>query len=233
MGYILEREKIDAMTESWDGLILAGGRNRRMGGRPKGELTLCRHTFTEIIRDELQKEARQIRLSYGTEKRQEYAGCDIVMDIYPGCGPMGGLHAGLSAVAEEGRDGVLAAACDMPFLRIGLYRYLLERLMEEEAKTGDLLDGAVPVTKQRRVVLTGDLMPERRIHPLAAVYRTSMREVLERKIRAGRYRLTDALAEARILYVNVSGNPQFVTMLQNINHISEYEALLSGEKEKN
>ena len=105
-------------------------------------------------------EARQIRLSYGTEKRQEYAGCDIVMDIYPGCGPMGGLHAGLSAVAEEGRDGVLAAACDMPFLRIGLYRYLLERLTEEEAKTGDLLDGAVPVTKQRRVVLTGDLMPE-------------------------------------------------------------------------
>ena len=45
----MEREKIDAMTESWDGLILAGGRNRRMGGRPKGELTLCRHTFTEII----------------------------------------------------------------------------------------------------------------------------------------------------------------------------------------
>ena len=75
-------------------------------------------------------------------------------------------------------------------------------------------------------------MPERRIHPLAAVYRTSMREVLERKLRAGRYRLTDALAEARILYVNVSGNPQFVTMLQNINHISEYEALLSGEKGK-
>ena len=109
----------------------------------------------------------------------------------------------------------------------------LERLTEEEAKTGDLLDGAVPVTKQRRVVLTGDLMPERRIHPLAAVYRTSMREVLERKLRAGRYRLTDALAEARILYVNVSGNPQFVTMLQNINHISEYEALLSGEKGKN
>lgn len=46
-----------------------------------------------------------------------------VTDIVPGCGPMGGLHAGLR---EIDAPFALAVACDMPFLNPRLLRYMAD-----------------------------------------------------------------------------------------------------------
>ena len=196
-----------------EGLILAGGKSSRMGGCHKGSLTYNRESFTQILVKELRKETACVRLSYGQEVREDRGECTVIMDIYPGCGPIGGIHAGLKAC---GREWLLVAACDMPFLKIELFRYMMDEFGQKE--TGDTrYDGVVPVT-------------DGRIHPLAAIYRTSIADILEEQVKRENYRIRDALKRLNILYIDVTGKKMFEQMLRNINTIEEYERLEEYER---
>lgn len=203
-------EKINN-CKKFDGLILAGGKSRRMGGSHKGDLIYHKESFQERIIHELQKEAKQVWISWGADVRREYPGCKAVQDEYPECGAMGGLHAGLK---QSRNPLVMVAACDMPFLNIEVYRYLYERLMEADL----FCDGAVPVT-------------DGRIHPLAAIYGKQMADCFEMQIKKGDYRLRDALRCRNILYVDLDSRPDLGRMLMNINTIQEYETIVKQAEE--
>lgn len=108
------------------GVILAGGRSRRMGGgfkalAPLGGKPLIRHVI-----DRLQPQVRSLVLS--VEKHVpdlEAFGLPQVEDPSPGSrGPLGGL---LSALAdmEKGCDWMMLAPCDAPFLSLELAQRLL------------------------------------------------------------------------------------------------------------
>lgn len=202
-----------------DGLILAGGKSTRMGGRHKGNLSYQNSTFMERVIQEFRKETDTVWISYGQDVRERYEGCRIVTDEYLGCGPIGGIHAGLRMCQGEW---MMVAACDMPFLKMELYHFLTEALRQadcEEQNDTDGYMGVVPVT-------------EGRIHPLAAIYRKKMEEVLETQIQNQNYRMTEALKKQKILYIDVSENQRIQQMLQNINTISEYEQLKSQDEKK-
>lgn len=191
-----------------EGLILAGGKSLRMGGRHKGGLLYQNRSFTEILIRELKKEVRCVRVSYGCEVKEDCGECQAVLDIYPDCGPIGGLHAGLCKCSSEF---VLTAACDMPLLKIELFRFLMDKLCRDGRELQ--YDGAVPVT-------------EGHIHPLAAVYKKDASAVFEEQIKKGNYCLRDVLRGLHILYVDMTGNKIFEPMLRNINTWEEYERLL-------
>lgn len=193
-----------------DGLILAGGKSSRMGGSHKGDLIYQNETFLERIIHEFQKEDGRIWISYGAEIRREYPGCEGVLDHYPECGPLGGLHAGLKRCRSRL---IMTAACDMPFLKIEVYRYLRKQLAEaERVHPGLLYDGAVPAA-------------DGQVHPLGAIYRKQAADCFEKQLEKGNYRLRDALQCLNILYVDMSGQPEFRHMLRNINTIQEYAAI--------
>lgn len=199
-----------------DGLILAGGKSSRMGGIHKGSLTYGDETFTQLLVRELRREVQKVWLSYGREVKEYIAGCGIVHDIYEDSGPIGGLHAGLRMCANEW---LLAAACDMPFLKAELFGYLYGELCRREeinqAASGCMnvqkrkFDGVVPVT-------------DGKIHPLAALYKKTAVGVFKEQIKNKNYRLRDALLRLDILYVDVTGKRDFERMLQNINTRQEF-----------
>lgn len=191
-----------------DGLILAGGKSRRMGGIHKGSLACGDATFTQILAGELKRKVQGVWLSYGGEIRECPDDCRVVKDIYKGCGPIGGLHAGLR---RSENDWLFVAACDMPFLRIELFLYLYEKMVRKGVKK-PLYDGVVPVTSKR-------------IHPLSSVYRKNVAEVLEEQIKDHNYCLRDALGRLDILYVDVTEKKEFVQMLRNINTPEDYETV--------
>lgn len=202
-----------------DGLILAGGKSRRMGGSHKGDLIYQKETFLERIIRELQKEAEQIWISYGEKIRREYPGCRVVQDDYLECGPMGGLHAGLKRCSSQI---VMTAACDMPFLDIAVYRHLYEQLMQAEAAASwEAEDGS----QMRTAYLGAVPVIDGRIHPLAAIYRKQAADCFEAQLQKGNYRLRDALQSMDILYVDMSGRPELRRMLMNVNTIQDYEAI--------
>ena len=191
-----------------EGLILAGGKSLRMGGRHKGSLTYENETFTQLLRKELKKEVSCVWLSYGQEIQENHSECPIVMDVYPNCGPIGGLYSGLRACTC---DWMLIAACDMPFLKIELFRYLKNQLQGKKDAVA-VYDGVVPVT--------GGC-----IHPLAAIYQTKIGDVLKVQLEEGDYRVRNALKRLNILYADVTGMSCFEEMLQNINTMEEYTRL--------
>jgi molybdopterin-guanine dinucleotide biosynthesis protein A len=111
------------------GVILAGGKSRRMGQNKAllrlGNGTLIGHVIRcmRSITDEL---------LLITNRPDEYAHLDIDMhgDIIPNAGALGGIHAGLThALHEE----VLCVGCDSPFLMPNLLTYLVSVLGEHDA----------------------------------------------------------------------------------------------------
>ena len=80
--------------------ILAGGDARRFGGRDKSALVVDGRTILERQIAELSAVTNDLRVI----RRED--------DLVPGCGPLGGLHAALTAA---GGDTLLLFACDMPY----------------------------------------------------------------------------------------------------------------------
>lgn len=164
------------MKEDVTAFVLAGGESTRMG-REKATLEFGGRTLLEhALHLALGVAAEAIIV--GSKGEFERYG-RILEDVYPGQGPLSGIHAALWASPT---DLNLILAVDTPFLEARFLEYLVAQARES---------GAV-VTVPR----TAD-----GFHPLAAVYRRAFREPAEQALREGRNRI-DALfsqVETRIL----------------------------------
>ncbi len=115
------------------GVILAGGRSRRMGGGIKALAPLNGKPLIGHVIDRLQSQVRSLALS--VEKyHPDFAafGLQQVEDPAPGKrGPLGGL---LSAMAnmETGCDWMLLVPCDAPFLPLDLAIRLMECALDDD-----------------------------------------------------------------------------------------------------
>lgn len=190
-----------------EALILSGGKNRRMNGNFKGNLIVDGDTILDRLVSEMKKRAHTIWLSYGDTVHEERADCRILTDVWKGCGPMGGLYTGLTAVTEPW---MMTAACDMPFLRAELYDRLAEEITDEK------LQAVVPAENGQ-------------IHPMAAMYHKSAGAVFERYLKNGNYKLRRALAEMNVCYVDVSEEERYIKMLRNVNTPAEYRKAAEGK----
>lgn len=108
------------------------------------------------------------------EKFSSYAA--VVSDVFPGCGPLGGIHAGLTHSSAELN---LFLAVDMPFVSAELLGILFAAAEQSEALV------VVPRT-------AGGLQP------LCAVYRPGFARIAEDALRAGKYKIDAAFAELSV-----------------------------------
>ncbi|OPY06236.1 MAG: putative molybdenum cofactor guanylyltransferase [Syntrophaceae bacterium PtaB.Bin038] len=117
------------------GIILAGGRAGRMGGINKAFIEVGGERLIDRTMRLYRALFREIIIS--TNSPLEYLEFDarIVTDLYPGKGPLGGIHAGLlHATCEQ----AFVSACDMPYLSEAFIGHLIA-----QAEGYDLV---VPVT---------------------------------------------------------------------------------------
>ena len=111
------------------GVILAGGKSRRMGENKAmmrlGDNSLIGHVIRcmRLVTDEL---------LLVTNSPTEYAHLGVSMhsDILPGTGALGGVYTGLTHASH---DTVLCVACDSPFLEPKLLTYLVSVLGKYDA----------------------------------------------------------------------------------------------------
>ena len=111
------------------GVILAGGKSRRMGKNKAlmrlGDNSLIGHVIRRmrLITDEL---------LLVTNSPTEYVHLEVPMhgDIFPGTGALGGIYTGLTHASHEA---VVCVACDSPFLEPKLLTYLVSVLGEYDA----------------------------------------------------------------------------------------------------
>lgn len=112
------------------GVILAGGRNSRMGGRDKAFLRVDGETVFARTLAVLRRCFGQVLVvSNAPDKYRGYA-VEVTRDELVGLGPLGGLHAALGRLPTPY---AFVTACDMPFLREEPIRYLVSRLRDQDA----------------------------------------------------------------------------------------------------
>jgi molybdopterin-guanine dinucleotide biosynthesis protein A len=106
-------------------------------------------------------------------------GLPVVPDIFPGRGPIGGIHAALRHAAHPF---VLCAACDMPHLGRGLLELLLGAARPKDDAVLPRIGG--------------------RTEPLLAVYGRGALPGFERAIATGRLRVLHALEGLRVRHLD-------------------------------
>jgi len=157
------------------GFVLAGGRSRRMGrdkallpyrGRP-----LVAHVAS-IVAQALSGIGPVAIL--GEPDRYRDLGYSVHADLFPDCGPLGGV---LTALKLSANDLNLVVACDMPMLAPANLLTLVKRAIEGGA---------------RCVAARG---PTGEPEPLCAVYHQRCLAVLERALRDQRFRMKSLLPE--------------------------------------
>jgi molybdopterin-guanine dinucleotide biosynthesis protein A len=182
-------------------IILAGGGSARMGDRPKWRLPWAGVTLLEHIAAQARAAAAET-LVVGGKELDVPAGATQVADVFAGCGPLGGLHAGLSAARFER---CLAVACDMPFVRPQVMGALLA--------LGADHDAAVPLAADG-------------VHPLLAAYSRRCLPAIERRLRDGDRRMVSFFERVRVRWVTELELRRFdpdLLALFNINTWREYE----------
>ncbi|MFZ3171184.1 MAG: molybdenum cofactor guanylyltransferase [Carboxydocellales bacterium] len=106
------------------GIILAGGRNSRMGVN-KALLTLGDSTFIQEGVQNLRRFCTEIIIVSNEPEQYRDLGVKVTTDIIPKKGPLSGIHAGITVSANFYN---FIVACDMPFLNWQLGKYMVENV---------------------------------------------------------------------------------------------------------
>jgi molybdopterin-guanine dinucleotide biosynthesis protein A len=184
--------------------ILIGGKASRFDGRDKSALVVDGLTILSRQLSALSGVTSDVMLVGGAPRTGTPETTRQVADLVPGCGPLSGLHAALSATRH---DVTLLLACDMPFVTAPLLHSLLS-----------LAEGADVVVPRT----------ERGYHPLCAVYSRACLEPAARRLARGDFRLASLFDEMRVRVVTADaleafGDPD--RLLANVNTSIEYRAI--------
>lgn len=186
------------------GLVLAGGRSRRMG-RDKALLPCDTGTLATRALRALAPMVGELLIASGTGRsalfqslhREHY--CRIVEDRFPDHGPLAGIHAGFHSSDVLA---LLVLACDLPAADTHVLRLLLDPAS----------DG--------RIVALRDAAG---VQPLAALWPRRVLPRLERFLRDGGRSARVFLARVGLRAIDLP--PDRTSALLNINTPADYDAL--------
>jgi molybdenum cofactor guanylyltransferase len=156
-----------------NGFVLAGGKSTRMG-RDKALLELAGHPLIEHMIELVRSICDQACIVGERAKFSRFA--PVIEDVFPGQGPLGGIHA---AVAASATDLNLIVGVDLPFLPEGFLRYLISQ---------SRISGAVITIPQANGYL----------QTLCAVYHKHFAEVAQRALSAGRNKVDATFVEVSV-----------------------------------
>ena len=194
---------------------MAGGRGLRLGRNKAlekiGQQTLIQRAVSRLLF--LDTEIIVVTGPHNMELGlEDFGGVRLLIDTYPGRGPLVGIYTGLLNSRSEKS---LVTACDMPFLNSGLIDYM------KDISTG--YDAVVPRIGSE-------------VEPLYAIY--SKRCLIEAKylLDEGKYSIRRLFQQVRVRYVEAEEinhfDPEHMSFL-NINNESDLaKARETLEKER-
>lgn len=111
------------------GIVLAGGRNVRMG-QDKATLPWENSDFLHTILRKLAVVCSDLIVVTNAQPASDLPEVRFVSDIIPGCGPLSGIHAGLT---NSTSPSAFVTACDMPFIQPAAVAWLFSQLQDWDA----------------------------------------------------------------------------------------------------
>ena len=196
--FIFSSRKLKSSTmvhSQLSGFVLAGGKSTRMG-QDKASVTLKGLTLLEHALAVLREVCRDVAI---LGKQELYGSIGPVYeDIFPGCGPLGGIH---TALSNSQTPFNLIIAVDTPFLASEFLSYLADRAIESGA-----------------IVTTPEI--DDYTQPLCTVYSLDFRPIAEQALRQGNYKIVPLFPKDRTLAIKEAELRQFAfaaDMFENLN----------------
>lgn len=160
------------------GVIQAGGKSTRMGGRPKSLLELGGRRIIERVLDAVAPAVADVLIVTNTPELYGFLGVPMVADVYPDHGSLGGIFSGLAAASG---DAAFTVACDMPFLHREVARLVVSRAAE-----GDVV---IPRVGQQ-------------LQTMHAVYGKACLAPIEARLRVGRLKIVGFFDSVRVVEID-------------------------------
>lgn len=184
--------------------VMAGGKSRRMGtdkawldvgdGRP----------IVQRVIDVARDVADEVFLVANDEKFRTL-GLRVVPDRFPDGGALGGIATGIGAATH---DRVLVIACDMPFLRADVLRYLVDQAED--------VDAVVPRIGGEH-------------ETLHALYTKACLTPIERALEAGKMRVISFFPDVRVRTLGEDDLRLFDPDLRSFTNVNTPEELAAAK----
>ena len=160
-------------------IILAGGKSSRLGKCKLSE-SLCGKSLIEHVIGQLEPISNQLLIVTAEEQSRLLIPreAEVVTDLFPGKGPLGGIYTGLLASKSTYS---LVVGCDMPFLNINLLRYMIS-----------LIHGFDAVVPQLEID---------KIEPLHAIYSRRCIDIIQTQLEHEHLKISQTLDMLHVRYV--------------------------------
>jgi len=189
-------------------IVLAGGKSLRLG-RSKALEAINGKSLIGCVAERLRPLTNQI-LIVTSQEQPDLPGtskAEILVDLYPGKGPLGGIYTGLLASRSSHS---IVVACDMPFLNTELLRHMVKL-------SGDF-DAVVP------------RLGEEMVEPLHAIYSKSCLRNMKTRLERNQLGVIPFLNTVRVRYIERDEcqrlDPQLLSFL-NINYQSDLDRAIA------
>ena len=160
------------------GVLLAGGKSRRMG-EDKRYLVVGEQTLLERGLAVFRSIFQEVLVVIAQDSPPLSIDARVVRDLVPDCGSLGGLYTGLTQATTPY---IFVVACDMPFLNQAVIAQFMSRRATADIVIAKL-DG--------------------RLHPMHALYSACCLPALEQMIRARQLKIQEIVSQSslRVRYV--------------------------------
>ena len=168
-------------------IVLAGGKNLRLG-RSKALEVIGGKSLIERVIERLEPITNQFLIVTSREKSEFPTSneIEVLTDIYPERGPLGGIYTGLLASRSLCS---IAVACDMPFLSSELLSHMIDLLQDFNAVVPRWQNGM--------------------LEPLHAIYAKSCLDTMKIRLENERLGIHRFLKEINVRYIEEEECRQF------------------------
>jgi len=197
------------MKQKVTGIVLAGGKSSRMG-MEKGLVAFNGKPLIEYALDALKSNCDEILISANTSA-YNFLGYPVISDIYPNCGPMGGIY---SCLLKSKNQHNFILSCDTPLINHEVVSMLLSN--------AEGFDITIPWHEKEF------------FEPLSAVYNKRTIPVFEKFIKAGNFKIPDLLSEVDIQKIQTGKNKGLdPDLFYNVNSKKQLKELEGKNRNKN
>lgn len=195
--------------------MLAGGQSRRLG-RDKALLGFRGQPLLLRAVRVLQEVFARVVVVSPLRESYSILGVELVEDLVPDSGPLGGLHA---ALASAGGGDVFLLACDHPYVEAPLVRYLTARHLQRDGGGASRRAARALVARWRG-----------RLYPLCGLYTAACRGPIAERLSKRQLRMHELLRAIETQAVPITEelpfyHPQTLVNLNRPEDLSLLESL--------
>ena len=183
------------------GIILAGGKSSRMG-KDKCLTKFNEKNLIEYTIEIFKPISDKIIISTNKAEHSQF-GYETIKDEFIDCGAIGGIHSTLKNAETEIN---IIAPCDMPFISIELFEFLLQKIGNYNA--------VIPIFNGK-------------VEPLTGVYSRNILPIVENQIRNKKFKILSLLENINTNFIEITPTLPFYSekMFTNINYLEDLNVL--------